>query len=75
MQNSLRLASYYPIDDKSALIQVMVWHLTGNKPLPDPMLTQFSNSVPANSFQKIHGSIHKHFLSLIKVYGYTFRIL
>ena len=25
--------------DKSALIQVMAWRRTGEKPLPDPMLT------------------------------------
>ena len=26
---------------KSALVQVMAWRLTGDKPLPEPMVTQF----------------------------------
>ena len=29
------------IDDKPALVQVMAWHRTGDKPLPVPMATQF----------------------------------
>ena len=29
-----------PIDNKPALVQVMAWHGTGNKPLPELMLTQ-----------------------------------
>ena len=32
-----------PIDNKSALIQVMAWHWSGDKPLPEPMLTQLSD--------------------------------
>ena len=32
------------IDHMSALVQVMAWHLTGDKPLPEPMLTQFSDA-------------------------------
>ena len=30
-----------PIDDKLALVSVMVWHQPGGKPLPKPMMTQF----------------------------------
>ena len=29
------------IDNKSALIQVMAWRREGDKPLPEPMMTQF----------------------------------
>ena len=29
-----------PIDNKSALVQVMAWHPIGDKPLIEPMLTQ-----------------------------------
>ena len=32
-----------PIDNKSALIQVMAWRRTGVKPLPEPMLAQFTD--------------------------------
>ena len=31
------------IDNTSALVQVMGWHWTGDKPLPEPMMTQFSD--------------------------------
>ena len=30
-----------PIDNKSALVQVMAWQWMGDKPLPEPMLTEF----------------------------------
>ena len=33
-----------PIDNKSALVQVMAWRRTGDKPLPEPMLTQFTDA-------------------------------
>ena len=32
------------IDYKSALVQVMAWHRTGEKPLPESMLTQFTDA-------------------------------
>ena len=32
------------IDNKVALVQVMAWHRTGDKPLPKPMLTQFADA-------------------------------
>ena len=33
-----------PIDNKSASVQVMAWCRTGEKPLPEPMLTQFTDA-------------------------------
>ena len=33
-----------PIDNMSALVQVMAWRRTGDKPLPDPRLTQSTDS-------------------------------
>ena len=32
------------IDNKSALVQVMAWRQTGDKPLPEPLLTQFADA-------------------------------
>ena len=32
------------IDNKWALVQVMAWCRTGNKPLPEPMLIQFTDA-------------------------------
>ena len=44
IQISLRFVSKGPIDKKSALVQVMTWRRTNGKPLPEPMLTQFTAS-------------------------------
>ena len=41
---SLKFVSWSPIDNKPALVQVMVWRQTGAKPLPEPMLTQFTDA-------------------------------
>ena len=38
---SLKFVSKGPIDNKPAFVQVMAWRRTGDKPLPEPMLTQF----------------------------------
>ena len=40
-QISLKFVLKWPIDNKPALVQVMAWHRTGDKPLPELMLTQF----------------------------------
>ena len=41
IQISLRFVPKSPIDNKPALIQVMAWRRTGDKPLPESMITQF----------------------------------
>ena len=40
---SLMLVPKDPMGNKSALVQVMACHLFGDKPLPEPMATQFTN--------------------------------
>ena len=37
---SLKFVPKGPIDYKSALVQVMAWHRTGEKQLPESMLTK-----------------------------------
>ena len=41
---SLKFIPKGPIDYKSVLVQVMAWHRTGEKPLPESMLTQFTDA-------------------------------
>ena len=41
---SLECVPKGPIDNDSALVQVMAWHQTGNKSLPEPMLTKFTDA-------------------------------
>ena len=45
---SLRFVPKGPIDNKPALVQVMAWHIIGDKPLPEPMLTQFTDAYMRN---------------------------
>ena len=40
----LKFISEGPIDNKSALIQVMAWCRRGDKPLPEPVQTQFTDT-------------------------------
>ena len=44
IQISLKFVPRSPIDDKQALDQAMAWRRTGAKPLPEPMLTRFTNA-------------------------------
>ena len=41
---SLKFVSRSPIDNKTALVQVMAWRQISDKPLPEPMLTQFTDA-------------------------------
>ena len=41
---SLKLVPRGLIDNNSALVQVMAWRRTGDKPLPEPILTQFTDA-------------------------------
>ena len=41
---SLKFVPKGPIYNKSAMVQVMAWCQTGNKPLPKPMLAQFTDA-------------------------------
>ena len=44
IQFSLKFVPRSPIDNKPALVQVMAWCRTGDKPLSEPMLTQFTDT-------------------------------
>ena len=41
IQISLKFVPMTPIDNTPELVQVMAWHWTGDKPLHEPMMTQF----------------------------------
>ena len=41
---SLKFIPKCPIDNKAALVQVMVWCKAGEKPLPELMLTPFTDA-------------------------------
>ena len=41
---SLKVVAMSPIDNKPALVQVMAWRRTGDKPLSEPMLIHFNDA-------------------------------
>ena len=43
IQISLKFVPKGPNDNMPALVQVMAWHQTGDKPLPEPMLAEFTD--------------------------------
>ena len=43
-QISLKFVPKSQIDKNSALVQVMAWRQTGDKPLPEPILSQFTDT-------------------------------
>ena len=44
IQISLKFVPTGPVDNKSILVQQMAWYPPGDKPLPEPMLTQFTDA-------------------------------
>ena len=44
IQISLKFVPRSPIDNRPALVQVMAWRRRGDKPFPEPMLTQFTDA-------------------------------
>ena len=44
IQISLKFVPKSPIDSKPALVQIMAWCRTGDKPLPESMMTQFTDA-------------------------------
>ena len=43
IQISLKFVHKSPNDNESTLLQVMVWHQEGDKPLPEPMMLWFTD--------------------------------
>ena len=44
IQISLKFVPKGPIDNKAALVQVLACRQTGDKPLPEPMVTHFTDA-------------------------------
>ena len=45
MHKSTAFFPVCPTDSKLALVQVMAWHQTGAKPLPEPMMTKTHEAI------------------------------
>ena len=44
IQLSMKYVPRSPINNEPALVKVMAWRWTGDKPLPEPMMTQFDDA-------------------------------
>ena len=44
IQISLKFVPRTPIENKPALVEAMAWRQTGDKPLPEPLMTQLTNT-------------------------------
>ena len=66
IQISLKFVPRNPIDSKPALVQVMAWCWSGDKPLPEPMLIQFTDGALEGGVKTIqkYNNITSYFLVL-----------
>ena len=55
IQISLKFTPKGPIDNNTALVQVIAWRQTGNKSLPEPMMTQFTD---AYTVEPLYNTVH-----------------
>ena len=59
MEYRFKFVPCSPIDYKPALVQVMVWRLRGDKPLPEPMLIQFTDAYGALGGNELNRRLSK----------------
>ena len=58
---SLKFVPRSPIGNKPALVQVMAWHQTGDKPLPEPMMIQYTDVYASLGGDELtHASLSGH---------------
>ena len=72
---SLQFAPNGQINDNAALGQVMAWRRTGDKPLPEPMLTQFTDAYICHMGRWVKAHRFRHSLSTIFTKSYLFSLL
>ena len=63
IQISLKFVTRSPIDNMSALVQVMAWHQTGDKTLPELMPTQFIDAPAGDELMALHHQLMSHYLN------------
>ena len=69
MKMSLKCFTKCPVDNKPALIQVMAWRRTGDKPLHKPMMAQVTNAYIRHKGDELMRDINKG------MYGYVYYII
>ena len=69
MKMSFKCFTKSPVDKKPALVQVMAWRRTGDKPLPKPMMAQVTNSYIRHKGDELMRDINK------AMYEYVYYII
>ena len=67
--NFIDICSYVPTDNKSALVQVIAWRREGDKPLREPMLTQFIDAYIISRGQWANTEIYTKITSHVNIYA------
>ena len=67
--NSLKqMMTFCSIDNKSSFVWAMAWRWTGDEPLPEPMMTQFSDtSLPLRGVNNILGASEAILINVWKI--------
>ena len=67
---SVKCVPKAPINYKSVLVQVMAWRRIDDKPLPEPMLTQFSDAYtgPGGRFKNTYELLNLRALKISKLH-------
>ena len=61
-----------PIDNKSALVKLMAWRLAGDKPVLEPMLTQFTDACMRHYYDVIMSTMASQITSLTALYSIVY---
>ena len=70
---SLKVVLNGLIDNKSALVQVMAWRWTGDKPLSEPLLTHFTTQVCGTRGDELTKLISRTHCRLTEFHWYSYR--
>ena len=74
MKISLMFVPNSPTDSKSSLVHVMVWHLTGDKPMTEPMITLISDiyaspGLSGLNIWEMHNTGGGNWIIVLVIYG------
>ena len=67
--NSLKIVPKNSIDKKSALVQIMAWHRTGDKPFSELMSTLFTGAYMSHSFS------YQWWRVCVDLHNYAFQVI
>ena len=73
-KKSLKFVPKGPINNTPALVQIMAWPRTGDKPLSEPMMTQFNDAYMRHSASMRQDAVPGTYITLYSVDMYLFLV-